>query len=162
MTCNLRVNCFNSCQEQKRKKNYEHFQHVTDNNYHQNPKCEETKTIPLGKWLITKLELHTTTTTGTIDWKLLRAPVLFRGIMDAYVPLMEEKGVQRGDKVISLRSNYLRLSCYETIPWKATRPNRQSISFTKKREIRFFISGRMEKKKKIDCIALKTWGHTVL
>lgn len=43
------------------------------------------------------LELHTTTTTATIDWKLLRAPVLFRGIMDAYVPLMEEKGVQRGD-----------------------------------------------------------------
>lgn len=43
------------------------------------------------------LELHTTKTTGTIDWKLLRAPVLFRGIMDAYVPLFEEKGVQRGD-----------------------------------------------------------------
>lgn len=33
----------------KGKKNYGHFQHVTDNNYRQNPKCEETKTIPLGK-----------------------------------------------------------------------------------------------------------------
>lgn len=32
----------------------------------------------------------------------------------------------------------------------------------KRREIRFFISGRMEKKKKIDCFALKTWGHSFI
>lgn len=31
----------------------------------------------------------------------------------------------------------------------------------KRREIRFFISGRMEKKK-IDCFALKTWGHSFI
>lgn len=103
------------------------------------------------------LELHTTTTTGTIDWKLLRAPVLFRGIMDAYVPLFEEKGGSErrhgGDKVISLRSNYLRLSCYETIPWKATRPNRQSISFTKKRNPLFHFRKDGEKK--------KDWLHSI-
>lgn len=39
------------------------------------------------------LELYTITIIGIIDWKFLRVLVLFRGIMDVYVLLMEEKGV---------------------------------------------------------------------